>query len=172
MAVRYLESLPPRERPAPSRCVHLAGGISFVHGREKGLLEFGANRPHYSNGRLIEPLVPKSRLSAPLNAMRPRLRAIADQSFWGEKEKRRLRAPLVGIATALNATKAPRNLILACDLPYLTAEWLDRLLVRASMPGILRRRARQARPSPSDSIPPRTACTAEESTKPYTHPNL
>jgi molybdopterin-guanine dinucleotide biosynthesis protein A len=42
-----------------------------------------------------------------------------------------VRSPLVGIATALTATNAPWNLILACDLPYLTAEWLDWLLARA-----------------------------------------
>jgi len=37
----------------------------------------------------------------------------------------------VGIATALRAAKSPWNLILACDLPYLTSEWLDWLLSRA-----------------------------------------
>jgi molybdopterin-guanine dinucleotide biosynthesis protein A len=42
-----------------------------------------------------------------------------------------VRTPLAGIATALNATKMPWNLILACDLPYLTAVWLDWLLERS-----------------------------------------
>jgi molybdopterin-guanine dinucleotide biosynthesis protein A len=43
-----------------------------------------------------------------------------------------VRTPLVGIATALHATNSPWNLILACDLPYLTADWVDWLLARAA----------------------------------------
>ena len=42
-----------------------------------------------------------------------------------------VRTPLVGIVTALHATNMPWNLILACDLPYLTADWVDWLLARA-----------------------------------------
>ncbi len=37
----------------------------------------------------------------------------------------------VGIATALSATHLTWNLIVACDLPYLSAEWIDWLLSRA-----------------------------------------
>ena len=51
--------------------------------------------------------------------------------FGAKKRNESMRTPLVGIATALNSTKSPWNLILACDLPYLTAEWLDWLLARA-----------------------------------------
>ena len=39
--------------------------------------------------------------------------------------------PLAGIVTALSNSSAERNLILACDLPYLTTEWLDWLLSKA-----------------------------------------
>src|SRR5208283_3554216 len=39
--------------------------------------------------------------------------------------------PLAGIVTALAFTSSPWNLILACDLPYLTAEWIELLLSRA-----------------------------------------
>ena len=40
--------------------------------------------------------------------------------------------PLGGIATALRATGASWNLVVACDLPYLTREWLDFLVTRAN----------------------------------------
>ncbi len=39
--------------------------------------------------------------------------------------------PLGGIATALRASNAPWNLIVACDLPYLTKPWLEFLVARA-----------------------------------------
>jgi molybdenum cofactor guanylyltransferase len=39
--------------------------------------------------------------------------------------------PLGGIATALRDTQAAWNLIIACDMPYLTAEWLEFLSGRA-----------------------------------------
>ncbi len=39
--------------------------------------------------------------------------------------------PLGGIATALRASETDWNLIVACDLPYLTQEWLEFLLQRA-----------------------------------------
>jgi molybdenum cofactor guanylyltransferase len=39
--------------------------------------------------------------------------------------------PLGGIATALVASKVPWNLVVACDLPYLSEAWLKYLAARA-----------------------------------------
>lgn len=39
--------------------------------------------------------------------------------------------PLGGIATALRVSQRPWNLVIACDLPYLTKAWLDFLVGRA-----------------------------------------
>ncbi len=110
----------------------LAGGVSSRMGREKGLLEFGGEPLIVRTARLIEPLVTEvTVVGSPERYAALGLRAIADQNFGGGDGNEVVRAPLVGIATALNATAMPWNLILACDLPYLTADWLGWLLGRA-----------------------------------------
>jgi molybdenum cofactor guanylyltransferase len=111
----------------------LAGGASSRMGREKGLLEIGGEPLIVRTARLIEPLVIEVTVVGPPERYAALgLRTIADQSFGGQEGKEAVRAPLVGIATALIATKTPRNLILACDLPYLTRDWLEWLLARAA----------------------------------------
>lgn len=101
-------------------------------GRVKSLLEFGGEPLIVRTACMIEPLVSEVTIvGSPERYAALGLRAIADQNIGGGAGKEAVRAPLVGIATALNATKAPWNLILACDLPYLTPEWLDWLLARA-----------------------------------------
>jgi molybdenum cofactor guanylyltransferase len=102
-------------------------------GRDKALVDFGGVPLIVHTTRLIEPLVACVTLVGP-----PSLRAdtgretIADQELsspLGTEVMRR--GPLAGIATSLSATRRPWNLILACDLPYLSSEWLDWLLSRA-----------------------------------------
>ena len=110
----------------------LAGGVSSRMGREKGLLEIGGEPLMVRTARLIEPLVTEvTVVGTPERYAALGLRAIADRNLGGLEGKEAVRTPLAGIATALIATKAPWNLILACDLPYLTSEWLDWLLGRA-----------------------------------------
>jgi molybdenum cofactor guanylyltransferase len=110
----------------------LAGGFSSRMGREKGLLDFGGEPLIVRTTRMTEPLVTEVTVVGPPERYAALgLRTIADQNLGGRERIAAVRTPLVGIATALSATKMPWNLILACDLPYLTAVWLDWLLSRA-----------------------------------------
>ena len=110
----------------------LAGGVSSRMGREKGLLEFGGEPLIVRTVSLIKPLVTDvTVIGPPEHYAVLGLQTIADQNLAGQVGEEVVRTPLIGIATALNASRAPWNLILACDLPYLTAEWLDWLLARA-----------------------------------------
>jgi molybdopterin-guanine dinucleotide biosynthesis protein A len=110
----------------------LAGGVSSRMGREKGLLEFGGEPLIVRTASLIKPLVAEVTVIGPPERYAALgLHTIPDQNLAGPAGEEAVRTPLVGIATALNSTTAPWNLILACDLPYLTAEWLDWLLARA-----------------------------------------
>jgi molybdenum cofactor guanylyltransferase len=120
------------ERSSQIAAFILAGGISFRMGREKGLLEFQGERLIVRTARLIQPLVTKvTIIGSPQLYEALGLCAIADQNLGQQPAEEPIRTPLIGIATALNVTTAPWNLILACDLPYLTAEWLDWLFTRA-----------------------------------------
>ena len=110
----------------------LAGGVSSRMGRDKALLEIGSEPLIVRTACLIEPLVAEvTVVGSPERYVALGLRTIADQDFRGRDDTEPVRTPLAGIATALNATKMPWNLILACDLPYLTAVWLDWLLERS-----------------------------------------
>jgi molybdopterin-guanine dinucleotide biosynthesis protein A len=115
----------------------LAGGASSRMGQDKGLLEFDGVPLIVRTSRLLEPLVAgvtlvgSARSYAGLD-----LSTIPDQAAGekrvAEKAPGKLSGgPLNGIAAALAATRSPWNLIVACDLPYLTAAWLEWLLARA-----------------------------------------
>ncbi|MGB7751368.1 MAG: molybdenum cofactor guanylyltransferase [Candidatus Acidiferrales bacterium] len=103
----------------------LAGGQSSRMGVDKGLLEIVGEPMIVRAARLVEAVagVAAVVVGTPEKYQGVGLRAIADD--WPGC------GPLGGIATALRASDADWNLIVACDLPYLTREWLEYLLQRA-----------------------------------------
>ena len=103
----------------------LAGGASSRMGRDKALLEFGGIPLIIRAAQLLEPLVGRPTIIAPAGRYQEfGLRTVPDDdSGFG---------PLGGIATALRISASPWNLVVGCDLPYLTAEWLGFLIGRAA----------------------------------------
>jgi molybdopterin-guanine dinucleotide biosynthesis protein A len=82
--------------------------------------------------RLLQPLVAEvTVVGSPNRYAKFGLRAIADQAQAQHGVESPGSGPLGGIATALSATHLPWNLIVACDLPYLSEKWVDWLLSRA-----------------------------------------
>jgi molybdenum cofactor guanylyltransferase len=93
-------------------------------GRDKALLEIGGLPMIVRTARLVESVEgPPIVVGWPEIYQQLGLRAIRDD--WPGA------GPLGGIATALRASEAPWNLVVACDLPYLTKEWLKFLAERA-----------------------------------------
>ncbi len=110
----------------------LAGGASSRMGRDKGLLDFGGVPLILHMARLLEPIVAQVTIvGSPSKYAKLGLCAIADDAQAQDGPDRPGRGPLAGIAAALTATHSRWNLIVACDLPYLSAKWLDWLLSRA-----------------------------------------
>jgi molybdopterin-guanine dinucleotide biosynthesis protein A len=103
----------------------LAGGESSRMGVDKGLLEIAGVPMIVRAVRLVEAAtgVPGVVVGTPEKYAGLGLRAIADA--WPGC------GPLGGIATALRGSGAEWNLIVACDLPHLTRDWLEYLLQRA-----------------------------------------
>ena len=112
----------------------LAGGASSRMGRDKGLLDFGGVPLVLHTARLLEPLIAEVTIvGSPSRYASLGLRTIADENHTQSHDRRNEPGigPLGGIATALSTTRLPWNLIVACDLPYLSAKWLEWLLSRA-----------------------------------------
>jgi molybdopterin-guanine dinucleotide biosynthesis protein A len=112
----------------------LTGGASSRMGKAKGLLEFSGEPLIIRIARTIEPLVstvialgPSERYAA------LGLQVIEDQQFGITAERGRSPGPLAGIASALSASRTDWNLIVACDLPYLSREWVAWLLARTKV---------------------------------------
>ncbi len=100
-------------------------------GRDKGLLDFGGIPLILHTARLLESLVAEVNVvGSPSRYESLGLHVISDMDHAQPLNGPDILGigPLAGIATALAATHAPWNLIVACDLPYLSAKWLDWLL--------------------------------------------
>ncbi len=110
----------------------LAGGASSRMGRDKGLLEISGLPLIVRTAALIQPLVAKVAIvGAPEKYGTLGTETLPDGEFCAASPEERSPGPLAGIVTALAATSLPWNLLIACDLPYLTSEWLAWLLERA-----------------------------------------
>ena len=115
----------------------LAGGRSSRMGRDKAWLELAGVPLVLRIARAMEPLVSAVTVIGPPVSDAGRfesvgLAAIPDRILARAASGESSCGPLGGIVTALNATRCSWNLVLACDLPYITTAWLEWLLGRAS----------------------------------------
>ncbi len=102
----------------------LAGGESSRMGRDKALLDFGGVPLIQHIASLVQPLTGTPVVVGPSDRyVNLKLRVIPDDAQGV--------GPLGGIATALRDSREPWNLILGCDMPLLTSEWLAHLIDRA-----------------------------------------
>jgi molybdenum cofactor guanylyltransferase len=103
----------------------LAGGHSLRMQRDKALLEIGGSPLLVRTARLLESVGgPPTVIGEPAAYDSFGLRVVRDE--WPGA------GPLGGIATALRVSGVAWNLIVACDLPYLTKPWLEYLAARAA----------------------------------------
>jgi molybdopterin-guanine dinucleotide biosynthesis protein A len=109
----------------------LAGGASNRFGSDKALVRFGPTPLLKRIIELLEKCTPSVSVVAPLGKYSELNVEILEDRWPGQ-------GPLGGIITALQHTAAtnPRcewNLILSCDMPFLTTEWLEFLINRAEV---------------------------------------
>jgi molybdenum cofactor guanylyltransferase len=106
----------------------LAGGESSRMGTNKALLEFGGVPLILRVTQLLSAVAEAATVVGLPDAYAGLgLHAIRDE--WPGT------GPLGGIATALRASESEWNLVVACDLPYLTKPWLEFLVQRACASG-------------------------------------
>ena len=103
----------------------LAGGESSRMQRDKALLEIGGAPLLVRTARLLESVGGRPTvIGEPASYDSFGLPVVPDD--WPGA------GPLGGIATALRVSSDTWNLIVACDLPYLTKAWLEYLVARAA----------------------------------------
>jgi molybdopterin-guanine dinucleotide biosynthesis protein A len=103
-------------------------------GKAKALLEFSGEPLILRIARTIEPLVSSVIAVGPSERYAVLgLEVIEDQKFGIVNKRGKSPGPLAGIASALTASRTDWNLIVACDLPYLSREWVAWLLARTNI---------------------------------------
>jgi molybdenum cofactor guanylyltransferase len=102
----------------------LAGGASKRMGRDKALLKLDGVPMVVRMARLAEPHV------ASVTVVVGSAERYASLGLSVVSDRWVGIGPLGGIATALSGSSADWNLILGCDLPYLTTEWIEWLISR------------------------------------------
>jgi molybdenum cofactor guanylyltransferase len=102
----------------------LAGGESSRMGRDKALLELSGEALIVRTARLVESAAERCAIVGDTVRLEGLELLVIEDEFPGA-------GPLGGIATALRASEVEWNLIVACDLPYLTREWLEFLIGHA-----------------------------------------
>lgn len=102
----------------------LAGGASSRMGRDKALLKIGGVPLALRIARLLEPLVSSVVLVAPADRYGELRLPLVPDDYLGA-------GPLGGIATALRVSTCEWNLVVSCDLPFLTQAWLEFLISTA-----------------------------------------
>ncbi|HEY2820989.1 MAG TPA: molybdenum cofactor guanylyltransferase [Candidatus Acidoferrum sp.] len=129
----------------------LAGGASRRFGRDKALVEFDG-----------EPLI--ARLCRILQAATSRVRIIGESERYGHvgveciADRWPGEGPLGGIITALetgnaSADESSWSLIIGCDMPFLTDEWLRYIATRSAAS-----KAEIVAPESSHGLEPLCAC--------------
>jgi molybdopterin-guanine dinucleotide biosynthesis protein A len=102
----------------------LAGGQSRRMGRDKARLAV-------EGVTLLERIrIVMQQVSFPVEVIAPK-EAYVDLGIVTLPDSRPHCGPLGGIETALERTTAEWNLVVACDMPYLTAGWLGGLIKKA-----------------------------------------
>lgn len=106
----------------------LAGGASSRFGSDKALAKIGEQTVLERACRLIEGTAGVVRVVAPAGRY-PSLQGTFVNDRWPGQ------GPLGGIVTGLLATEesggSPWNLVVSCDMPFLTREWLGYMIGRA-----------------------------------------
>jgi molybdenum cofactor guanylyltransferase len=99
----------------------LAGGKSSRMGVDKALLEIDGVPLIGRAARLLQSVTGEPTIIAATSLYSSLGAKIVADDWPGH-------GPLGGMATALRVSRTPWNLIIACDLPYLTKPWLDFLI--------------------------------------------
>jgi molybdenum cofactor guanylyltransferase len=105
----------------------LAGGASTRMGRDKALLELAGETLLARTLHLLE----RSRMQPTIVGDPGKFEGLALGAPIIPDDTPGL-GPLGGIATALRRTRKPWNLIVGCDLPFLTDDWIRYLIARAT----------------------------------------